>query len=265
MPIRADQLKEVKDYQRLIINYLRDVNGFVERDSSLYSAGLAMDKELLFQFLEDTQHDSMETLRRMYQDRTEETIIALINSEVNRMNGKLISRGLIDVLKNGIEFDNGVKLNLMYRKPDSTRNTDAVEKYNKNIFSVMEEVYHKPGERIDLVLFLNGIAIFAVELKCNTSGQTYKDAIEQYKKQRDYNTRLLKEKIGVFAAFAMDLNEVYFCSKLQGINSHFNPFNVGNDFGKGNPHNDEGINVSYMWEDIWTKERIILLPFIVCF
>ena len=210
MPIRADQLREVTDYQRLIINYLRDVNGFVERDSSNYSAGLAMDKELLFEFLEQTQHESMESLRRMYQDRTEETIIALLNSEVNRMNGKLISRGLIDVLKRGLEFDNGVKLNLMYRKPDSTRNTDAVEKYKNNIFSVMEEVYHKEGERIDLVLFLNGIAIFAVELKCNTSGQNYKDAIEQYRTQRDCNTRLLKEKVGVFAAFAMDLNDVYF-------------------------------------------------------
>lgn len=259
MPIRADQLKEVKDYQRLIINYLCDENGFVERPSSSFSAGLAMDTELLFKFLEDTQHEAMESLRRMYQDRTEETIIALINSEVNRMNGKLISRGLIDVLKHGIEFDNGNKLNLMYRKPDSTRNTDAVEKYNKNIFSAMEEVYHKPGERIDLVLFLNGIAIFAVELKCNTSGQTYKDAIEQYRKQRDCSTRLLKEKIGVFATFAMDLNEVYFCSKLQGINSHFNPYNIGDNFGKGNPHNDNGINVSYMWEDIWTKDRILLL------
>lgn len=259
MPIRADRLKETKDYQRLIINHLCNVNGFRERPALEYNAGLAMDKELLFEFLEATQHDTMESLRRMYEDHTEETILNLISSEVNRMNGKLISRGLIDVLKHGIEFDNGKTLNLMYRKPDSTRNTDAVEKCAQNIFSVMEEVYHKPGERIDLVLFLNGIAIFAVELKCNTSGQNYKDAINQYKEQRDCTTRLLKEKVGVFAAFAMDLNEVYFCTKLQGKNSFFNPFNKGVDFGKGNPHVDGGINVSYMWEDIWTKDRILLL------
>ena len=37
------------------------------------------------------------------------------------------------------------------------------------------------------------------------------------------------------------------------------PFNRGNNNGKGNPHNEDGINVSYMWEDIWTKEKIILL------
>lgn len=259
MPVRADQLTETKDYQRLIINYLRDVNGFEERPAAAFHAGLAMDTELLFRFLEDTQHETMEALRRMYEDRTEETILNLINKEVNRSSGKLISRGLIDVLKHGIEFDNGKKLNLLYRKPDSTRNTQAVENYEKNIFSVMEEVWHKEGERIDLVLFLNGIAIFAVELKCNTSGQSYKNAIEQYKNHRDPSTRLLKSMVGVFVAFAMDLNEVYYCTNLQGKSSFFHPFNKGVDFGRGNPHEQYGINVAYMWEDIWTKDRIMLL------
>lgn len=259
MPVRADQLKETKDYQRLIINYLRDENGFLERPASAYHAGLAMDPELLFAFLEDTQKDTMEALRRMYRDRMEDTVLNLINAEINRTNGKLISRGLIDVLKHGIEFDNGKTLKLMYRKPDSTRNPKELENYEKNIFSVMEEVYHKPGERIDLVLFLNGIAIFAAELKCNTSGQSVQDAIRQYREERDPNTRLLKEKVGVFAAFAMDLNEVYFCPKPAGKSSLFHPFNRGDHFGRGNPHTEGGINVSYMWEDIWTKDRILLL------
>ncbi|MFT8313405.1 MAG: DEAD/DEAH box helicase family protein [Clostridium sp.] len=259
MPIIADQLKETKDYQKLILNHLHDVNGFRIRQSSAYKAGLSMDTEVLFEFFENTQSDVMNSLRKLYKDRTEETILNTINAEINRHNGNLISRGLIDVIKNGVEFDNGKTLKLMFRKPDSTRNTKAVENYNKNIFSVMEEVYHKNDERIDLVIFLNGIAIFAIELKCNTSGQTYKDAITQYKDERDCNSRLLKEKIGVFAAFAMDLNEVYFCTKLQGKDSFFNPFNIGDNFGKGNPHNDNGINVSYMWEDIWTKDRILYL------
>jgi type I restriction enzyme R subunit len=65
----------------------------------------------------------------------------------------------------------------------------------------------------------------------------------------------------------MDLNEVYFCTSLCGVNSSFLPFNIGMpkspdkpySIGKGNPHNENGINVSYMWEQIWTKEKIILL------
>lgn len=255
MPIKADQLREKEDYQKLILERLHDDNGFRIRTNAAYKAGLAMDTEMLLEFLEITQHSTMEKLRMMYKERTEETVINYINTEINKD-----SRGLIDVIRHGVEFDNGATLKLMFRKPDSTINTQAVENYQMNIFSVMEEVYHKADERIDLVFFLNGLAVFAVELKCNTSGQTYKDAITQYKEQRDASTRLFKTRVGVFAAFAMDLNEVYFTTELKGGDTFFNPFNIGENFGKGNPHNDiSGINVSYMWENIWTKDKILFL------
>ena len=255
MPIRTDKLKEKEDYQKLILERLNENNGFRIRPSSAYKPGLAMDPELLLEFLNKTQSESMELLRRIYKERTENTIINYINSEINKE-----SRGLIDVIKHGVEFDNGTTLCLMYRKPDSTINTQAVENYQNNIFSVMEEVYHKENERIDLVLFLNGIAIFAVELKCNTSGQDYKDALKQYREKRDFTTRLFKARVGVFAAFAMDLNEVYFTTELKGKDTFFNPFNIGHNFGKGNPCNNEtGIRVSYMWDDIWKKDKVLLL------
>ena len=254
MPIRADQLREKEDFQKLILERLEEDNKFRIRPNTAYKPGLAMDTEVLLEFLEDTQHDEMEHLRRMYKDRTEETVINYINAEINKE-----SRGLIDVIKHGVEFDNGVTLRLMYRKPDSTINTQAVANYRKNIFSVMEEVYHKADERIDLVIFLNGLAIFTVELKCNTSGQSYEDAIKQYKNERDSSTRLFKSRVGVFAAFAMDLNEVYFTTELKGPDTFFNPFNIGENFGKGNPHNQNGVNVSYMWENIWTKDKILFL------
>ena len=90
------------------------------------------------------------------------------------------------------------------------------------------------------------------ELKCNTSGQTYKDAIKQYKEERDATTRLFKTKIGVFAAFAMDLNQVYFTTELKGTDTFFNPFNIGENFGKGNPHNEDG-SVSYTHLTLPTK------------
>ncbi len=263
MPIRADQLQEKKDYQNLILEELRDRNGYVIRNAQTdWDADFAMDKGLLFQFLETTQSEKMEKLRKFYADKTNKTVINYINREITKDRSSLIY-----VLKNGVEFDNGVKLDLMYRHPATSFNEKLAWQYGQNILSVMEEVYHKEGERIDLVLFLNGIAIFAVELKCNTSGQNYENAINQYKHERDPHTRLFKFKAGVFAAFAMDLNEVYFCTSLRGVNSTFLPFNIGMpkspdkpySIGKGNPHNENGINVSYMWEQIWTKEKIILL------
>ena len=43
---------------------------------------------------------------------------------------------------------------------------------------------------IDLVIFLNGIAIMSFELKCNAAGQSYQDAILQYRTQRNPKDRL---------------------------------------------------------------------------
>ncbi|KSU64627.1 restriction endonuclease [[Bacillus] enclensis] len=255
MPVTANQLREKEDYQQLILERLKEDNGYLIRPAVKYNPRLAIDTEVLLQFLENTQPDVMERLRKFYKNKTEQTIINFINQEINKS-----SRSLIDVLKNGVEFDNGATLQLMFRQPATSFNQKATGLYNANILSVMEEVYHKEDERIDLVIFLNGLAIFAVELKCNTSGQNYEDAIKQFKEERDHNTRLFKFKSGCLTSFAMDLKEVFMCTELKGMSSFFRPFNKGSeDYGRGNPHNKNGINVSYMWEDIWKKDKIIFL------
>ena len=77
----------------------------------------------------------------------------------------------------------------MYTKPATGFNKELLEKYEKNVFSVIEEVWASDTERIDLVIFLNGLAIMTFELKCNVAGQSYEDAIYQYRKEiqrRDY-------------------------------------------------------------------------------
>ena len=258
MAIKSGQLKEREDYQTYILEMLEKENNYQVRPSTAYDPGYGMDIELLFSFLEATQKDALARLEKLYGENTHRTILNYINNEINKK-----SRSLLDVLKHGVEFDNGVSLTLMYRKPATTFNQKAEELYQQNILSVMEEVWHKEGERIDLVIFLNGIAIFTFELKCNTSGQNYEDAIRQYKYERDYKTRLLKFKAGCLAHFAMDLNEVYMCTNLKGRSSFFLPFNkgrgVGINSGKGNPHNENGINVSYMWEDILKKDTVLYL------
>lgn len=171
--MESNRIKERRDYQRLILNYLRDNNKFLERDSKIhYDANLAMDKELLMKFLWATQKEKLEFLqtKSSYKNDFEGQIISNINRYI-------YDYSLIDALTNGVEMD-GQKLDLMYTKPAMSYNADLNEKYENNIVSVMEEVNHKEDERIDLVIFLNGIAIFAIELKCNLSGQSYKDAID---------------------------------------------------------------------------------------
>lgn len=248
--------KERHDYQRYIIDYLVNENKFIERDSKTkYNPIYAMDTELLLKFLEKTQPEKIEQIRKIHGEEANNLIIKRVNNEITKRNSSLISR-----LKNGIYFDNNISLDLMYDKPATTFNEELNELYHKNIFSVMEEVYHKENERIDLVIFLNGIAIITIELKSNQSGQNYENAIEQYKNDRDFNTRLLSFKTGALVHFAMDTKEVYMCTKLSGKSSYFLPFNKGNEEGgKGNPHVDGKLNVYYMWEDILTKDMLLYL------
>lgn len=173
-----------------------------------------MDRELLFQFLNDTQSDEMAALRKIYKADLEDTLVSFINAEVTKARGSLL-----DVLKHGIEISN-MKLELMYTKPATTFNRELLARYEKNIFSVMEEVWASDDERVDLVIFLNGLAIMSFELKCNAAGQSYQDAIYQYRVNRDPNTRLFRFKAGCLVNFAMDLEQVYMTTKLAG-NSTF--------------------------------------------
>lgn len=244
-----------KEYQHFIMERLSQDNGYEIRKAVNYDRYFACDRELLFRFLNDTQPDEMATLRKIYKDDLEDTIVSFIGAEVTKTRGSLLN-----VLKHGIEISN-LTLNLMYTKPATTFNKDLLAKYEKNIFSVMEEVWASDDERIDLVIFLNGLAIMSFELKCNAAGQSYQDAIYQYRTDRNPKTRLFLFKAGVLVNFAMDLEEVYMTTKLAGSATFFLPFNMGNgegiDAGAGNPTYKDEYSVSYMWEDILTKDTIL--------
>lgn len=246
-----------KEYQRYIIDNLVNNNGYIERNASQYDRLHAVDKEMLIQFLDDTQPDEMVRLRKIYKSDTEDTIVGCINTAATQRGGSLLS-----VLKHGIEISN-IHLNLMYTKPATDFNKKLVEKYEKNLFSVMEEVWISDKERIDLVIFLNGLAIMSFELKCEMAGQSYEDAIYQYRTKRDPKNRLFLFKAGTLVNFAMDLNEVYMATQLKGTSTYFLPFNQGNgsgiNAGKGNPVYGDRFPVYYMWDKILKKDMVLEL------
>ena len=246
-----------KQYQHFIMNYLKTNNGYLVRKYKDFDRLYAMDKEMLFKFLNDTQPDEMKTLTKIYKSDLEETLVNYINMEMTKKRGSLLS-----VLKHGVEISN-IHLDLMYTKPATNFNKELVSKYKKNIFSVMEEVWASDKERIDIVIFLNGLAIMTFELKCNIAGQSYEDAIYQYRTDRNPKTRLFLFKAGALVNFAMDLEQVYMTTKLNGNATFFLPFNMGNgegvNAGAGNPIFEDKYSVSYMWEDILTKDSILEL------
>ena len=248
-------INERYDYQRGILNYLKEHNGYRVRTNENFDRRFAIDGELLVEFLTKTQPKKVELLRKMYKDDFEETLFNYFNREVNKKDGSLIG-----ALKHGIDLANQ-HLDLMYSKPATDFNPELLKNYRENIFSVAEEVWASDDERIDLVIFLNGIAIISFELKSNPQGQNYSHAIEQYRTQRNPKTRLFQFKSGTLVNFAMDLNEVYMTTRLEGETTTFLPFNMGDgngvNAGKGNPLCEDDYPVHYMWEDILTKDTIL--------
>ena len=244
-----------KEYQKFLLDKLEKDNGYIVRKASNFDRYFAMDRDMLFKFLNDTQSETMEYLRKIYKADLEETIVNFINTETTKARGSLI-----EVLKHGIEISNQ-KLELMYTKPATTFNPELTKKYGQNVFSVMEEVWASDKERIDVVIFLNGLAIMSFELKCNAAGQSYQDAIFQFRTDRNPKTRLFLFKAGTLVNFAMDLEEVYMTTKLDGDATFFLPFNMGNGegvtAGAGNPIFEDKYSVSYMWEDILKKDTVL--------
>ena len=245
-----------KEYQRYIIDQLvKPECGYAEAPGAEFDRLFAMNRKALFTFLDDTQPEKMEALRKIYKKKAEDTIVAFINQQETRANGSRL-----DVLKHGVELAN-IHLDLMYTKPATTFNKELNALYHKNIFTVSEEVWASNDERIDLVIFLNGLAIITFELKCNAAGQSYQDAIYQYRMERNPKDRLFLWKAGSLVNFAMDLEQVYMCTKLSGSSTFFLPFNMGCgegiQVGAGNPVLEDEYSVHYMWDDILQKDSLL--------
>ena len=111
-----------KDYQKFFLERLEKDNGYVVRKAAHFDRSFAMDREMLFNFLNDTQSDTMEYLRKIYKADLEDTIVSFINAEVTKARGSLI-----EVLKHGIEISNR-QLDLMYTKPATTFNPELMKK-----------------------------------------------------------------------------------------------------------------------------------------
>lgn len=243
-----------KEYQKFILEKLKEI-GYEVWPAAHYDRLFAVSREELFRFLNATQPETMTALYKIFKSETENTIVAAINAEETKARGSRLG-----VLKHGIEIAN-LHLDLLYSKPATTFNTELNKLYEKNIFSVSEEVWASDKERVDLVIFLNGLAIMTFELKANTAGQNYHDAIYQYRTERNPKTRLFRFKAGALVSFALDLEEVYMTTKLDNEATFFLPFNMGNgkgiDAGAGNPIFEDEYSVHYMWDDILKKDSVM--------
>ena len=107
---------EKHEYQKFIIEYLVEENGYIKRSSKDFNPIYAMDQECLFDFLYTTQQEKMENLEKIYKNNLRDILINFINTKITNK-----ENSLINVLKHGVEIDN-IHLYLMYTKPATSFN-----------------------------------------------------------------------------------------------------------------------------------------------
>ena len=200
-------------------------------------------------FLRETQPKAAESLKLSEDGPTRREFLA-------RLQGEISKRGTIDVLRHGIKH-RAHNLDLFYGTP-SAGNEKAQERFEQNRFTVTRQLHYSRDESqraLDIGLFINGLPMFTFELKNNLTKQTVDDAVWQYKKDRSPREKLFEFGRCV-AHFAVDENEVRFCTHLQGKASWFLPFNRGWNDGAGNPPNPHGIKTDYLWREVLTRESL---------
>lgn len=79
-----------KQYQRYIIDRLAE-NGYIERKADNYDPAFAIDRDLLFKFLHETQPDKMASLEKIYKDNLRETLVNYINNFITQKNSSLLN------------------------------------------------------------------------------------------------------------------------------------------------------------------------------
>ncbi|QTA91832.1 type I restriction endonuclease subunit R [Desulfonema magnum] len=241
-----------KGFQKLIVKELVEKQGYIETKSNDFDREFCVSRAGLSAFVQNSQPHSYDFIRKKGE-----------RSFFSRLDSKIQKNGIVEVLRKGLKYFDKT-IDLFYPKPNSLHNIKDQQRYEANIFSVTQELYYTADNknRLDLVIFLNGLPIITLELKNAYTHQAVKNAIRQYKHDRNP-----KDKIFHFSRclvhFAADTDLVFMTTHLNGKNTFFMPFNKGlNDgtafapFGAGNPVNPEGLKTAYLWEDIFSKESL---------
>lgn len=224
-----------------------------------YDRALAMDKAIVLRFVRDTQPREWAKLAGHYSASAADTFFAQLTKALK-------DRGLLDVLRQGIKIVPGIKFSLCYFRPASALEPKRVAEYQANIQSVMKEVEYseKNGNRLDVVLFLNGLPIVTIEAKNLLTGSTFRHAEKQYRKDRSpAGEPLLTFKRGALVHFALDEDNVSMTTRLANGRTRFLPFNRGRDGGAGNADIEDEFRVAYLyrsgaWGDAVFSRAVLL-------
>ena len=272
-------------FQADIVSQMQ-AHGWQLGSPSSYTADTALYEQDVLDFVQTTQPQEWEKFCRTFPIDSERHFIAALVKQLNKADAQATDRasrtyGTLGVLRHGLKIRNA-RFSLCQFKPEHNLNPETMARYEANICRVVPEVVYSPytslkdgadangkvakRNRIDIVLFVNGLPVTTMELKSEFK-QAVQNAITQYKKTRlpkDPDTKkpepLLTFKRGALVHFAVSQYEVYMTTKLAGDSTYFLPFNKGtSEGGAGNdvPADSSRYATDYLWNEVLTPENLL--------
>ena len=245
-----------KRFEQDIEEYLVTEGGYQKGDPRAFDREKALDVGAFLQFVRTSQPKAWARFEKIYGADSERQLVERFCREVKMA-------GLLKVLRQGFT-DRGIKFRAVFWKPETTINETTQAQYAANILHCTRQLHYSLHNEnsIDMVLFVNGIPVVSMELKCQFTGQDTANAIEQYKLDRASKDPIFAFGQRVLVHFAVDLSSVYMTTRLEGEDTYFLPFNQGSNGagkvgGKGNPVNPDGYDTAYLWQTVLCKDRLL--------
>ena len=246
-----------KQFEAHIEAALTSPAGGLTKGADSYDCATALYKNTLLSFVQETQPKAWKKYTRLVTRNPEEAFIKAFNERCSK-------DGLLHVLRNGFDAV-GARFRVCYFRPESNLNEEHERLYRANKVEVYRQWYYseKCRNSVDMVLVLNGIPVFALELKNQLTGQNIDNARWQWKNDRDPNERCYGFNFRILSYFCVDLYEACMATKLAGKHTYFLPFNqgsagAGKNGGAGNPAAEDGdFAVSYIWREVFQRDRLM--------
>lgn len=242
--------KEI-DFENDIEHALISSGGYEKGDPKTYDPETALFPADVVAFVQKTQPKVWERLIKL--DATKATVM-LLDSLVK----ELAAKGALAVLREGFKCV-GKTVRLAYFAPNTGLDPASTARYGDNRLTIVRQVNTQSGAIPDVVLAVNGLPLATLELKNPMSATRWnvENAKYQYRFERDPKDLLFAFKQRCLVHFAVDTELVYMTTKLEGKDTFFLPFNLGHDFGAGNPPTVGDVRTSYLWHKVLTRDSLM--------
>ena len=250
--ISKAKLHTEEAFEQHFVSQLVGQQSYLERQDSNYDKDLALDKELLIEFIKKTQPETWHVLEGKLGSKAAE----MLCKEIDRV---LKKKDVLSVLKEGVQFTWSPSIKLCYFEPASNINPNLEKLFQANTLSVIRQVHYstRNNNSIDVVLFLNGIPVVTLELKNALTGQTIANAMNQYKYDRKPAGETLLGPGRVLVHLAVDTDEAAMTTKLNNGKTEFLPLNRGNAGRSGNCAIPDEFKTAYLYQTVDGQPAIL--------